>query len=168
MQESTHHGFGVGGWPEAARSVRGEGQARMAKRGSKPRQRAALQITLGRAARLHRLVTTLGAGERSREDLLRVLEVGLRTFYRELELLRRIGVKIKLEGRRYMLVGPLAEAEGRLPCPNPHLRFAELTELASGPGPGAQHLAELRSSLIALSAAGGARSKRPSRSKRSS
>jgi predicted DNA-binding transcriptional regulator YafY len=123
----------------------------MAKRASGMRKRPAVHISLGRAARLYRLVVTLAGGEKAREDLLAELGTGLRTFYRELELLRRCGVKIRLERRRYRLVGTAQEAEGRLPFPDPQLSFAELAELAQGPGPAARRLAELFESVIGQS-----------------
>src|SRR4051812_42207906 len=100
-----------------------EGKGTMTRSGSS-RRRPAVHITLGRAARLHRLVTVLAAGPRAREDLLTVLGIGLRTFYRELELLKRCGVKIRLTKKQYTLQSTAEEAEGRLPFPDPQLSFA--------------------------------------------
>lgn len=120
----------------------------MAKRASGTRKRPAVHISLGRAARLYRLVQLLHTAERSREELLAELGTGPRTFYRELEMLRRCGVKVRLERRRYRLMGTLQEAEGRLPFPDPQLSFAELAELAVGTGPAAKRLADLFESVV--------------------
>ena len=123
----------------------------MAKRAGGTRKRSAVHITLGRAARLYRLVVTLAEGEQTRDQLLSALGMGLRTFYRELELLRRCGVRLRLERRHYRLVGTAREAEGRLPFPDPQLSFAEIAELADGPGLAARRLAELLQSVIGQS-----------------
>jgi hypothetical protein len=69
--------------------------------------------------------------------------MGLRTFYRELELLRRCGVRVRLDRKTYRLLDTPEEAEGRLPFPDPQLSFAELAELASGSGEAARRLAGL-------------------------
>lgn len=107
------------------------------------RKRPAVHITMGRASRLYRLVHVLAGEGRARDRLLRDLSLGLRTFYRELELLRRCGIKVELDGRTYKLKGTPQDAEGRLPFPDPQLSFAELAELSQGPGDAARRLAEL-------------------------
>lgn len=114
-----------------------------------PRRRPATHITLGRAARLHRLVTYLGAGPKTREEVLSALSIGLRTFYRELELLKRVSVKVRLVGKHYELQTSLDEAEGRLPFPDPQLSFAEMAELAKCPSEAGRRLAELLASVVA-------------------
>src|SRR6478672_5268319 len=86
---------------------------------SRGRRRPSVHITLGRAARLHRLVVRLAESSQTRDALLVDLKIGLRTFYRELDLLRRCGVKIRLQGKTYVLHATPAEAEGRLPFPDP-------------------------------------------------
>jgi hypothetical protein len=118
------------------------------KRASAPRRRLAVHITLSRASRLHHLVTILATGGHTREELLGTVSIGLRTFYRELELLKRCGVKIRLAKKLYVLFGTAEEAEGRLPFPDPQLSFAEMAELARGPGDAARRLAELLATVI--------------------
>ncbi len=71
------------------------------KRPASSRRRPAVHITLGRAARLHRLVMLLADQPRGREGILGELTIGLRTFYRELELLKRCGVKIQHKNKAY-------------------------------------------------------------------
>ncbi len=112
------------------------------------RRRPTVHVTLGRASRLHRLVAVLAQGPRSREALLSLLQIGLRTFYRELELLRRCGVKVRLDAKAYLLLTTAQEAEGRLPFPDPQLSFAEMAELAAGPGEAAKRLADLLDQVV--------------------
>ncbi len=113
-----------------------------------PRRRPSVHITLQRAARLHRLVRFLAMSPRSRASILSDLRIGLRTFYRELELLKRCGVKIRHKNKLYDLVPTAAEALGRLPFPDPQLSFAEMAELAQCPSPAGKRLAELLASVI--------------------
>jgi predicted DNA-binding transcriptional regulator YafY len=118
------------------------------KRSATQRRRPVVQITLGRASRLHRLVTMLDAEATSREELLNRLAIGLRTFYRELDLLKRCGIKVKREEKTYILRSTMAEAEARLPFPDPQLSFAEMAELARLPGDAARRLDEIYKSVV--------------------
>ena len=112
------------------------------------RRRPVVQITLGRASRLHRLVTMLQAEATSREALLERLAIGLRTFYRELDLLKKCGIKVKREGKTYILRSTMAEAEARLPFPDPQLSFAEMAELAKLSGEAARRLDEIYKGVV--------------------
>jgi predicted DNA-binding transcriptional regulator YafY len=112
------------------------------------RRRPAGHISLARASRLYRLVALLGERPRDRESLLSGLGIGLRTFYRELDLLRRCGVKVQRAQGAYDLKGTAREAEGRLPFPDPQLNFAEMMELARCEGEAARRLAALLDSVI--------------------
>jgi hypothetical protein len=114
------------------------------------RRRPSIHVTLPRAARLHRLVTLLAQGPRSRNEILTALRVGLRTFYRELVLLKRCGVKIRHKAKLYHLMHTSSEAEGRLPFPDPQLSFAEMAELAQCPCPAGKRLADLLAWVITL------------------
>lgn len=113
-----------------------------------PRRRPSVHITLQRAARLHRMVSFLGVTARPRPDILKHLGIGLRTFYRELDLLKRCGVKVRYRAKQYHLSGTHEEAEGRLPFPDPQLSFAEMAELARCDSPAGRRLAELLASVI--------------------
>ena len=113
-----------------------------------PRRRPSVHITLQRAARLHRLVRFLAERPRARSAILSELRIGLRTFYRELELLKRCGVKVRHKAKLYHLVPTAAEAEGRLPFPDPQLSFAEMAELAQCACPAGKRLAELLAAVI--------------------
>ena len=112
------------------------------------RRRPSVHITLQRAARLHRLVWYLAETPRTRELILSHLNIGLRTFYRELELLKRCGVKFRHRNKQYTLLTTAEQAEGRLPFPDPQLSFAEMAELATCPCDAGKRLAELLSSVI--------------------
>jgi hypothetical protein len=113
-----------------------------------PRRRPSVHISLQRAARLHRLVRFLSEGPRARGAILSALRIGLRTFYRELELLKRCGVKVRHKTKLYHLVPTAAEAEGRLPFPDPQLSFAEMAELAQCACAAGKRLADLLSAVI--------------------
>jgi len=93
-------------------------------------------------------VALLGIGPRGRDEILRELQIGLRTFYRELELLRRCGIKIRLRDRRYVLASTFPEAEGLLPFPDPQLSFAEMAELATGTSAASKRLADMLEQVV--------------------
>jgi hypothetical protein len=112
------------------------------------RRRPSVHITLQRAARLHRLVWYLAETPRTRELILSYLSIGLRTFYRELELLKRCGVKVRHRHKLYTLLATAVQAEGRLPFPDPQLSFAEMAELAACPCDAGRRLAELLASVV--------------------
>ncbi len=118
------------------------------KRSTSHRRRPAIHITLGRASRLHRLVMLLAEGPRTREQILAQLGIGLRTFYRELDLLKRCGVRIRLLQKSYTLLTTKEEAEGRLPFPDPQLSFAEMVELSRCEGEAGRRLAELLARVV--------------------
>ena len=84
---------------------------------------------------------------RSRDAVLAELRIGLRTFYRELELLKKCGVKIQQKERSYRLMGTAEEAEGKLPFPDPQLSFAEMSELSRCSGEAAARLKMLLASV---------------------
>jgi hypothetical protein len=108
------------------------------------RRRPSVHITLQRASRLHRLVRFLAESPRARSAILSDLRIGLRTFYREVDLLNRCGVKVRHKTKLYHLLpaGP-EPVEGRLPFPDPQLSFAEMAELAQCPCPAGRRLADL-------------------------
>lgn len=111
------------------------------------RRRPSVHITLHRAARFHQMVTLLAQAPRTRPEILSYLRIGLRTFYRELDFLKRCGVKIRHKEKLYHLTGTAEEAEGRLPFPDPQLSFAEMAELARCDCPAGRRMAELLASV---------------------
>jgi predicted DNA-binding transcriptional regulator YafY len=113
------------------------------------RSRLAGHVNELRAARLLRFVRLLAERPRKRPDLLAEMRIGVRTFYRELGVLRSYGLQIRLRDHSYCLLTPAAEAEGVLPTPDPRLSLAELRELAAHPGNTARRLSELSERLVA-------------------
>ncbi len=89
-------------------------------------------ITGERAVRLYRLVQFLGSGPQTRGKLTKKLQVDVRGFYRDLELLRESGISIPLVKQKYFLGATLAVALERLPFPDPHLTLGEARALARG------------------------------------
>jgi predicted DNA-binding transcriptional regulator YafY len=107
----------------------------MAKRAPSSRPRPASKaVTAERAARLCRLVRLLGTGPQPRERLMRRLRLDIRSFYRDLELVRAAGVAVWLVEGNYVLEEAAAAAVARLPFPDPHLTLGEAQELAKGRG----------------------------------
>jgi hypothetical protein len=80
--------------------------------------------------------------------ILAELHIGLRTFYRELELLKRCGVKVRQKTKLYVLLATAEQAEDRLPFPDPQLSFAEMAELARCDCPAGRRLAAVLASVI--------------------
>lgn len=107
------------------------------------RRRGSVHITRQRASRLYRLVRLLAERPRTREEVLKSLAIGLRTFYRELDLLKRRGLKVQHKDKLYTLSSTADQAEGRLPFPDPQLSFAEMAELARCDGEAGRRLAAL-------------------------
>jgi hypothetical protein len=112
-----------------------------------PRQRkpSDLQgaVTLERAVRLCRLVQLIGQKPRPREELMRRLQLDVRSFYRDLVMLRAAGIDLHLRKRQYHLDEDLDQAVGRLPFPDPHLTLAQAVQVAKGRTPVHQKLRHL-------------------------
>jgi predicted DNA-binding transcriptional regulator YafY len=104
----------------------------MAKKSKPSPEAGATAITTARAARLYRLLALLGEKPQTRAVLTRRLKLGLRGFYRDLVALRNIGIRVDLIKGRYVLEGGTADAQGRLPFPDPGLTLGEAQQLARG------------------------------------
>lgn len=89
-------------------------------------------VTPERFARLVRLLRHLAGGTRTRAVLLRWLKLDIRGFYRDLGLLRTVGIEIHLKDGRYALNAPLDNVLNRLPYPDPHLTLGEMQQLTRG------------------------------------
>jgi hypothetical protein len=89
-------------------------------------------VTPERFSRLHKLVQFLGSGPKSRDLLTKHLDLDVRGFYRDLEILRSVGVEVVLEEGRYTLSGEPEDAIARLPFPDPRLSLGEMRRLARG------------------------------------
>jgi hypothetical protein len=104
----------------------------MAKKRSSGVGAAARAVTAERAARLHQLLTLLAAGPRKRDSLRRQLGMDVRSFYRDLELLRQAGISVPLRKRGYTLDLDAETAYCLLPFPDPHLSLGDALQLAQG------------------------------------
>jgi predicted DNA-binding transcriptional regulator YafY len=120
----------------------------MAKKRS-PRSRAvAGTVTAERAARLYRLLTLLAGGARTRDDLRRQLRMDVRSFYRDLELLRACGITVPLRNRVYVLVMNAQKAYSLLPFPDPHFSLGDALSLAKGRTPAHARLQSLIDQIL--------------------
>lgn len=97
----------------------------------RPRGRSR-SVTAGRVARLYRFVQMLANGPVSRPVLLRRLGLNQRGFYRDMELLRAVGIRVYPREGRYFLEPDLDTAMDLLPFPDPRLSLGEAQRLARG------------------------------------
>jgi predicted DNA-binding transcriptional regulator YafY len=89
-------------------------------------------VTSDRVARLYRLLALLAQNPVARPALLRRLGMTQRSFYRDIELLRSIGIPVTTENSHYGLEIELGQALERLPFPDPLLTLGEAIRLAKG------------------------------------
>ena len=90
-------------------------------------------VTVERVTRVCRLLEFLGEAPRTRAAILQRLRMDVRTFYRDLELLRECAILVELTKRKYHLLSLTPkEAWLRLPLPDPGLTLGEAQTLASG------------------------------------
>ena len=106
----------------------------MAKKRKTPAKPAAppAGVTPERFVRLYRLVALLASGRQTRETLARHLHLDVRGFYRDLDVLRSVGVSITLSVGRYSLNQDIDDALARLPFPAPRLTLGAAKTLAKG------------------------------------
>ena len=93
---------------------------------------AVAKVSLERAARLYRLLKLLGKGPQARTTLVRRLRLGIRGFYRDLEILREVGIFVDLSQGKYRLREEAGAVIERLPFPDPNLNLGEARLLARG------------------------------------
>jgi predicted DNA-binding transcriptional regulator YafY len=89
-------------------------------------------ITSSRAARLYRFLVLTSDTPKSRNYLQNRLKVDVRGFYRDLELLRELGVNVELDREKYHLGESLDSATSKLPFPDPGLSLSEALQLSQG------------------------------------
>ena len=94
---------------------------------------APVMLTAPRAARLYKLLSLLGDGPYPRRVLLSRLKIDVRGFYRDLEVLREVGIAIALRSdNKYALPLSLEDSLGRLPFPDPGLSVRDVLQLCNG------------------------------------
>jgi hypothetical protein len=89
-------------------------------------------ITAQRAARLYRLLRLIRHEPQTCEALIRKFRYDVRSFYRDINLLRASGIRLLVSERRYCLPEAVHAAIARLPFPDPVLTLGEAQELARG------------------------------------
>ena len=104
----------------------------MSKKRSTPPLLAGKAVSLERANRLYRLIQLLDSGPKTRAGILQRLRIDIRTFYRDLEMLRECEIVIVLARRKYSLAERAASLIPRLPFPDPSLTLGEAKLLAKG------------------------------------
>lgn len=119
----------------------------MAKKRASP-VRPAHAVTAERAARLYRLLTFLAEGPQTRTAITRRLRLGIRGFYRDLEVLRGVGLEVELVQGRYHLPRAGARAIDQLPFPDPGLNLGEARQLAKGRSPAHRKLKQQIDQII--------------------
>ena len=85
---------------------------------------------LARDSRLHRLITKLGVEPTSRKSLRERLAVGVRTFYRVLDLLKRCAIKAVVYKDLCKLNKTISEVQFYPLISNFHLSFAKMAKLS--------------------------------------
>lgn len=103
----------------------------MARKRKSTTESSSAKITTERASRLYRLVQFLGSGQ-TRAQILRKLQIDIRAFYRDLEMLRTQGIVVTLEKGKYRLNVTTEEALLNLPFPDPQLTVGEVQQLSKG------------------------------------
>jgi predicted DNA-binding transcriptional regulator YafY len=104
----------------------------MAKKSTKKLSAAARAVTFDRAARLYRLLLILNRGPQPREVLMKRLNLDVRGFYRDLELLRSSGISLPLSAGRYRMEKGIGDIAPCLPFPDPGLSLGEAILLGKG------------------------------------
>ena len=89
-------------------------------------------VTAARVARLYRFVRLLARGAVARTVLLRRLGLNQRGFYRDIELLRAVGIRVRADDGRYSVTPDFDAAVNLLPFPDPQLSLGEAQRLARG------------------------------------
>jgi predicted DNA-binding transcriptional regulator YafY len=89
-------------------------------------------FTAERVGRLFRIISRLAEKPLARAALLRRLGVNQRSFYRDLGLLRELGIPVTTAQGRYRLEIDVPSALSRLPFPDPRLTLGQAMALARG------------------------------------
>ncbi len=98
----------------------------------KSKESATVILRPERAARLCRFITLLSEKSRSRKSLCRELQLHVRGFYRDYNLMVRFGIEVTCLDGIYTLKQPKKEALKLLPLPDPCLNMYEAIELSKG------------------------------------
>lgn len=89
-------------------------------------------VSLVRARRLVGLIQLLGDGAMTRGSLMKKMRLDIRGFYRDLQCMRKAGIRISLREGKYALLENVEESLVKLPFPDPGLSLGEALLLAKG------------------------------------
>lgn len=89
-------------------------------------------VTAARVARLYSFIRLLAKGPVFRSILLRKLGLNQRGFYRDIELLRAVGIRVHPDEGRYSLRPGFGAAVNLLPFPDPQLSLGQAQRLCRG------------------------------------
>jgi predicted DNA-binding transcriptional regulator YafY len=92
-------------------------------------------MTADRVARVYRLLILLAKAPQTREQLTRRLRLRIRGFYRDLDILRAVGIETETKYGHYILRENPRKALERLPFPDPGLNLREAIQLSKGRTP---------------------------------
>lgn len=101
-----------------------------------------------RAHRLCKMLIALGHGPQPKEKLVRKLRVEERGFFRDLQLMRKLGIAVTATGNRYLLMMSFGEALSKLPVPDLKLSLRDALELSHGHSPTQRRVRRKLESLI--------------------
>lgn len=105
-------------------------------------------VTAERAARLLRLVMLVKARPQKRDFLCRQLSVDVRSFYRDLLLLRKWRIKVRMRNRCYELDMDTQKVYSLVLFPDPYLSLAEAIQVAQGRTPAHRKLKKLIDRIV--------------------
>ena len=97
--------------------------------------RSTPDLTPVRAQRLCKMLMALGSGPQAKDKLVKKLKVEERGFFRDLRLIRELGIAVTASDNRYLLTISLDDALGKLPLPDLQLSLRDALELSSGYAP---------------------------------
>jgi hypothetical protein len=92
-------------------------------------------LTAARANRLCKMLMALNGGPQAKDDLVRKLRLEERGFFRDLKLIRQLGIAVASADNRYLLTISLNEALSKLPVPDLKLSLRDALELSHGQSP---------------------------------
>ncbi|CAN5455435.1 hypothetical protein BH11PLA2_BH11PLA2_31990 [soil metagenome] len=93
------------------------------------------EITADRANRLCKMLFALGDGPQAKDRLVKKLKLEERGFFRDLRLIRDLGISITHHDNQYLLTASLEDALRKLPVPDLKLSLADALDLARGQAP---------------------------------
>lgn len=105
-------------------------------------------LTPDRTHRLCRMLMALGKGPLAKEALVKKLKVEERGFFRDLRLIRELGINVANNTRGYFLAGSLDDAFCKLPIPDLRITLRDALELSHGHSPAQRRVRRKLEDLI--------------------